>query len=76
MRTADSVSPSLTGSEVVISLFGYAVVYLVMFPAGVALMARIVGRGPAEAIEPEPIEGGLPGRPHPTLPSRASEAQP
>jgi cytochrome bd ubiquinol oxidase subunit I len=32
LRTADSVSPSLTGSDVLISLLGYAVVYLIMFP--------------------------------------------
>jgi len=76
MRTADSVSPSLTGSDVLISLFGYGVVYLVMFPAGVALMARIVGRGPAEAQGPEPIEGGLPGRPVQALRSGESEVQP
>jgi cytochrome d ubiquinol oxidase subunit I len=48
MRTAESVSPSLTGSDVLISLFGYGAVYLIMFPAGVALMARIVRRGPGE----------------------------
>ena len=35
MRTADSVSPSLTGRDVLLSLLGYMVVYLIMFPAGV-----------------------------------------
>ena len=34
LRTADSVSPSLTGADVLISLVGYIVVYLIMFPAG------------------------------------------
>jgi cytochrome bd ubiquinol oxidase subunit I len=58
MRTADSVSPSLTGSDVLISLIGYGVVYLVMFPAGVALMARLVRNGPVETAEPEPVEAG------------------
>ena len=43
MRTADSASPSLTGSDVLISLIGYGVVYLVMFPAGVALMGQARG---------------------------------
>src|SRR5262249_9597565 len=61
MRTADSVSPSLTGFDVVLSLVGYGVVYLIMFPAGIALMARIVRNGPAEpAMEPEPGESGRP----------------
>jgi cytochrome d ubiquinol oxidase subunit I len=54
MRTAQSVSPSLTGSDVLISLLGYGAVYLIMFPAGVALMARIVARGPGEASA-EPV---------------------
>ena len=64
LRTADSVSPSLAGRDVVISLIGYAIVYLVMFPSGVALMARIVRAGPSEAAtESDPIESGRPARP-------------
>ena len=34
MRTADSVTPSLTGGDVALSLAGYIVVYLIMFLAG------------------------------------------
>ena len=37
LRTRDSVSPSLTGLDVSISLIGYCLVYLVMFSAGFAL---------------------------------------
>ncbi len=58
MRTAESVSPSLTGSDVLISLIGYGAVYLIMFPAGVALMARIVRRGPGEASAEPVAEDG------------------
>jgi cytochrome d ubiquinol oxidase subunit I len=58
MRTAESVSPSLTGSDVLISLLGYGAVYLIMFPAGVALMARIVARGPGEASAEPVAEDG------------------
>jgi hypothetical protein len=36
-------------------------------------MARIVGRGPGEALEPEPVEGGLPAGPVQALPSAESE---
>ena len=36
LRTANSVSPSLTGVDVLLSLLGYVVVYLLIFPAGVA----------------------------------------
>ena len=64
MRTADSVSPSLTGHDVAISLALYVIVYLVMFPTGVAFMAGLVRRGPAETQEPSSfIESGRPGQP-------------
>ncbi len=42
LRTANSVSPSLTGFDVALSLLGYCLVYLVMFSAGLALMLRLV----------------------------------
>ncbi len=71
LKTADSVSPSLTGADVAISLAAYSVVYVMMFSAGVALMVRIVRRGPAEAEEPDVIESGRPMRPVEALP-RAS----
>jgi cytochrome bd ubiquinol oxidase subunit I len=44
LRTADSVSPSLTGTDVLISLIGYAVVYLIMFPVGIMLWRGSSGR--------------------------------
>jgi cytochrome bd ubiquinol oxidase subunit I len=70
LRTADSVSPSLTGLDVILSLIGYGVVYLIMFPVGIAVMARIVRNGPAEpAFEPEPVEAGRPRQPVQALPS-------
>jgi cytochrome d ubiquinol oxidase subunit I len=58
LRTAQSVSPSLTGADVLWSLLAYMVVYLIMFPAGVAVMARIVREGPVAPTTPEePVEG-------------------
>ena len=55
------MSPSLTGADVVVSFAAYSVVYIVMFAAGVALMVRIVQRGPAEPeTEPDVIESGRP----------------
>jgi cytochrome bd ubiquinol oxidase subunit I len=75
LRTADSVSPSLTGFDVALSLVGYGVVYLIMFPVGIALMARIVRNGPAEsAIEPDPVESGRPQLPVQALPSSEGRA--
>jgi cytochrome d ubiquinol oxidase subunit I len=76
LRTADSVSPSLTGANVLISLLGYAIVYLIMFPVGIGLMARVVKAGPTEAVvSPAPIESGRPQLPVHALPSSEPEAQ-
>jgi len=58
MRTADSVSPSLTGGDVLGSLALYMVVYLIMFPAGIAFMAGIVRSGvEGEGQRRKPVEG-------------------
>jgi cytochrome d ubiquinol oxidase subunit I len=63
MRTADSVSPSLTGSNVLLSLLLYAIVYLVIFPVGILVMLRAVRRGPAASEEAGAIESGRPKSP-------------
>jgi cytochrome d ubiquinol oxidase subunit I len=62
LRTADSVTPSLTGTDVAISLALYVTVYLIMFPTGLAFMAGLVRRG-VQDTEPSPIEGGHPHEP-------------
>jgi cytochrome bd ubiquinol oxidase subunit I len=64
LRTADSVSPSLTGANVALSLALYVVVYLIMFPTGIAFMAVLARRGPQEQdLQHEIVESGLPSRP-------------
>ena len=64
LRTADSVSPSLTGANVALSLALYVVVYLVMFPTGIAFMAGLVRRGPQEQnLQAQIVEGGRPSGP-------------
>ena len=69
MRTVQSVSPSLTGPDVLWSLFAYMGVYLILYPAGFAVMARIVRQGPAERAAVEqgavehPVEGLQPRAP-------------
>ena len=68
MRTADSVTPSLSTGDVALSLLGYAIVYLIMYPAGGLLMARIVKRGPADQHRDE-VESGRPRGPVDALPS-------
>jgi cytochrome d ubiquinol oxidase subunit I len=75
LRTADSVSPSLTGADVVLSLACYVVVYLIMFPTGIAFMVGLVRRGPQEdEFEPEIIESGLPNRPFENAARAASDS--
>jgi cytochrome d ubiquinol oxidase subunit I len=65
LRTAQSVTPSLTGTDVAISLALYIVVYLIMFPTGIAFMAGIVRRGVAAAAgSPSAIEAGRPMPPY------------
>ena len=67
LRTADAVSPSLTGEDVLISLVFYMATYLVIFPAGAWVMLRVVRKGPQSADgedEDEPlVEGGRPSQP-------------
>jgi cytochrome d ubiquinol oxidase subunit I len=73
LRTAQSVTPSLTGIDVAISLSLYIVVYLIMFPTGIAFMAGIVRRGVAAAAgAPPAIEAGRPMPPYvPSTPTIA-----
>jgi cytochrome d ubiquinol oxidase subunit I len=67
LRTADSVTPSLTGSDVLISLTGYAVVYLIVYPVGVWFMAQALKRGPGDIAGP--VGGGRPAGPVKAPPS-------
>jgi cytochrome d ubiquinol oxidase subunit I len=63
LRTADSVSPSLSGPDVMGSLLLYMVVYLILYPAGVVVMAAMVRQGPARDEVPPPIAGQQPRAP-------------
>ena len=64
LRTADSVTPSLSAGDVATSLAFYVVVYLLMFPTGIAMMAGIVRRGFQDAnLDAAPVEAGRPDRP-------------
>ena len=75
LRTADSVSPSLTGANVAWSLAFYVLVYLIMFPTGIAFMAGLVRRGPQRPdAEAPPLEIES-GRPHEPFESAARAAR-
>jgi cytochrome d ubiquinol oxidase subunit I len=51
MRTRDAVSPSLTGANVALSLALYAIVYLMVFGAGIYYMARVARAGPPDHVD-------------------------
>jgi cytochrome d ubiquinol oxidase subunit I len=64
LRTAQSVTPSLTGTDVALSLALYCGVYLVMFPTGIAFIAGIVRAGVAADTPPAPVEAGRAASPY------------
>src|SRR5712691_164158 len=58
MRTADAVTPSLTGADVLVSLIVTVAVYLVVYPVTLYTMVALVRAGPAVEEEIDrPIEG-------------------
>jgi len=76
MRTADSFSPSLTGSNVLVSLLLYVAVYLVIYPVGVGVMLRTVRSGPLSTDEATPIAAGRSKSPVEALAPATPEATP
>ena len=70
LRTADSVTPSLSGEHVLVSLALYAVAYLVIYPTGFLFLLRLVRNGPGETLPvPDvPVQAGRPARPIHDLP--------
>ena len=77
LHTADSVSPSLTGTDVLLSLIGYIVVYALIFPSGFLVIRRIVRAGPQGGTGSAPVQSGRPALPIGALPAtRALEPTP
>jgi cytochrome d ubiquinol oxidase subunit I len=68
LRTAKSVTPSLTGYDVLLSLLVYAVAYLIIYPTGFVYMLSLVRKGPGPTAA-APIEAGRPQLPVRRLPS-------
>ncbi|MGR3908996.1 cytochrome ubiquinol oxidase subunit I [Burkholderia sp. SR8] len=52
MRTADSVTPSLTTGDVALSLALYVISYIVIFGSGFVLLRRLVRIGPTAPVRP------------------------
>ena len=62
--TRDAVSPSLTGSDVLLSIAAYVVVYLIVFGAGIFYMVRLARAGPPAHVDMrEPHLTERPARP-------------
>ena len=59
MRTAQSVTPSLTGADVMGSLLVYMALYLTMYPAGFVVLVRLIRQGCAATDAPEPPVAAL-----------------
>jgi cytochrome d ubiquinol oxidase subunit I len=51
LRTADAVTPTLAGGDVLASLLLYIAVYFIIFGAGVYYLVRVVKRGPPLTLE-------------------------
>ena len=62
LRTAEAVSPNLTGADVALSLALYVLVYAIIFGAGVYFLCRMVQRGMPEEL-PEARPDARPARP-------------
>jgi cytochrome d ubiquinol oxidase subunit I len=73
LRTADSVSPSLTGWNVLASLAGYVIVYAVIFPSGGLVLARILRQGPSTLAPNDIVESGRPRSPVRPVPEASGE---
>ena len=56
LRTAEAVSPSLTGADVLSSLIIYIAVYLIIFGSGFYVFVRLFRRGLPERVEQQEPE--------------------
>jgi cytochrome d ubiquinol oxidase subunit I len=63
LRTAHSVSPSLTSADVTVSLLGYAAVYLLIYPTGLIILLRLIRNGPRSTGEQESALAGAKSAP-------------
>ncbi|HEV2038807.1 MAG TPA: cytochrome ubiquinol oxidase subunit I, partial [Casimicrobiaceae bacterium] len=63
MRTKDAVTPSLTGTDVLMSLTVYVIAYMVIFGAGGYFMWRFLRAGPTDRRPDVQRRVGTPARP-------------
>lgn len=61
MRTADGVTPTLTGGDVAFSFALFIAAYAIIFPAGMWFIRKLIVKGPPTELEPPgrgPVIGG------------------
>lgn len=51
MTTADAVSPSVTGPEILFSLIAYLAIYTVLMIIMIYLFIRVIKKGPQEVLQ-------------------------
>ncbi len=56
MTTADAVSPSVTGAEVLFSLLAYLAIYTVLMIVMIYLFVRVIKNGPKEAARDDSVK--------------------
>jgi cytochrome d ubiquinol oxidase subunit I len=61
LRTADSLTPSITGTDVALSLALYVIVYSIVYVAAGIYLLRLIKQGPGAAPAPDPT--ARPARP-------------
>jgi cytochrome bd ubiquinol oxidase subunit I len=54
MKTADGVSPGVTGLEILVSLIGFTLIYGVLAVVEFKILLEAIRKGPAEEAEPQP----------------------
>ena len=62
LTAAESVTPSLEGWMVLLTLVGYVAVYAVVFTAGIHYLRKVIAHGITE-LPPEGADTGRPKRP-------------
>lgn len=63
IRTAEGLTPSLTGAMALFTLVGYVTVYAVVFIAGISFLVRIIRQGPDQTDLSEDHPGAHAKRP-------------
>jgi cytochrome d ubiquinol oxidase subunit I len=61
LRTADSLTPTITGTDVALSLALYVIVYSIVYVAAGIYLLRLIRQGPGAAPAPDPT--ARPARP-------------